>query len=246
LPNKPIEASKGVNKLLCVSLQVLLLLKINNGSKLRQQIHGEGHELTRRPDRDVMKMKQHAELRKKSPENDSRKRMKRQEPTSILRTRLDHTETTPKIMQNARIRTAQVKLRDQQRRPQTQEPQHQSLTSVPKSKKRPLDTSNEYSEFCERAPKVPKVSTKDRGLRLHMARVHAREKHEDRLKALGGPGHEQELMGAYIELGWVKTAADGKCHFCRKNIQIEMFVCPEGGARACTPCKMRFSYYTSC
>jgi hypothetical protein len=117
---------------------------------------------------------------------------------------------------------------------------------APLNRKRPFDTSSNQSEQHERASKVPKVSTDDRGLRLHMARIHARKKHQDKLEALGGPGHEQELMGVYIELDWVKTEADGKCHFCRRNIQIEMFVCPEGGARACTPCKMKYSYYTSC
>jgi hypothetical protein len=79
-----------------------------------------------------------------------------------------------------------------------------------------------------------------------LAYAHARSKHTAALTALGGPGHEAEIIGTYIELGWTQETAVGKCDFCQREIQIHMYVCPEGGARACVPCRMKYSYWSSC
>jgi hypothetical protein len=41
----------------------------------------------------------------------------------------------------------------------------------------------------------------------------------------------------YIELGWAKKKGVAKCLFCGGEIKFYAFLCPEGGAVACGPCK---------
>ncbi|KAF2794434.1 hypothetical protein K505DRAFT_324775 [Melanomma pulvis-pyrius CBS 109.77] len=86
-------------------------------------------------------------------------------------------------------------------------------------------------------------------LQNHMARDWVRARHQRYLDARGGKGHEADIVGQEIELDWEKrkAAVDGKCkcNFCSRNLQLVAFRCPSGGAVACLPCKMRFSYYGS-
>jgi hypothetical protein len=104
----------------------------------------------------------------------------------------------------------------------------------------------EPSTVTERPTKIQKTVEEHQDDTLGLAHIHAHIKHTEALAALGGPGHEAQLHGSYIELGWTRAKAQGKCDFCCRKIQFEMFVCPEGGARACLPCRMKNSYWGSC
>ncbi|KAH3916815.1 hypothetical protein HBH56_063400 [Parastagonospora nodorum] len=143
-------------------------------------------------------------------------------------------ERSRRVMQEAQARQREVA--EQKLRLQAPDP------TTPK--KRPYPDTPDSTP--NRPTKTPKVKTDNLALRNSMARIHAREKHMQALLDLGGMGHEAELMGVYIELGWDRMAAKGKCDFCKRNIQLEMYVCPSGESKACTPCKMKFCYYSSC
>jgi hypothetical protein len=120
----------------------------------------------------------------------------------------------------------------------TTSPQTPLTTNVARP---PLTTDAPSSSASD--PPSPQLPT---WLPSLLAYAHARSKHTAALTALGGPGHEAEIIGTYIELGWTQETAVGKCDFCQREIQIHMYVCPEGGARACVPCRMKYSYWSSC
>ncbi|KAF1952263.1 hypothetical protein CC80DRAFT_552687 [Byssothecium circinans] len=77
---------------------------------------------------------------------------------------------------------------------------------------------------ADKRAKVPATSAeRSRSVQNAMARGWVRKRQQKALAEVGGPGHEEELVKAYIEIDWTKEEASGVCDFCRRKIQLSMF-----------------------
>ncbi|KAF1950952.1 DnaJ-domain-containing protein [Byssothecium circinans] len=69
------------------------------------------------------------------------------------------------------------------------------------------------------------------------------------LQSSEGKRNEQEQVEVVLDLGWKKDKNKNKkgiklqCLFCAARIEYYAWVCPEGGAVACNPCKNRLSRF---
>lgn len=69
----------------------------------------------------------------------------------------------------------------------------------------------------------------------HMAEDHVKQQQEKFLAERGDDVFAEELY--VIDIGWKKKQGVAQCTFCEAKINHFAFLCPEGGASACNPCK---------
>jgi hypothetical protein len=115
--------------------------------------------------------------------------------------------------------------------------------STPMTQRPPESIRNETAQEPRVRRSKRSTSASRRRLRFHLACQHAQRGYCKFLQTLGGLGHEDELKGMSINLGWQDEEADGECDDCGDFIDSEMWVCPEGGARMCEECYMKLSWY---
>jgi hypothetical protein len=115
--------------------------------------------------------------------------------------------------------------------------------STPVTQRPPESIRNETVQEPRVRRSKRSTSASRRRLRFHVACQHAQRRYCKVLQTLGGLGHEDELKGMSIDLGWQDEEADGECDDCGDFIDSEMWVCPEGGARMCEECYMKLSWY---
>jgi membrane protein involved in colicin uptake len=75
----------------------------------------------------------------------------------------------------------------------------------------------------------------EKDAQLRMARSYIKNKIDEVLRERGED--DASTIEYVIELGWTKKKGTAKCLFCGGEIKFYAFVCPEGGAVACGPCK---------
>jgi hypothetical protein len=131
-----------------------------------------------------------------------------------------------------RLRKAEEQEREAQARIRKAEEKAQRIAQAEARKRAAAEKmKNERSD--QAATRARQQQEKDAQLR--MARSYIKDKINEVLRERGED--DTSPTDCVVELGWTKKKGATKCLFCGFEIKAYAFVCPEGGAVACGPCK---------
>jgi hypothetical protein len=138
----------------------------------------------------------------------------------------------------ARSREAMRQRREEQEREATErlrkEAEKTERVKKTEERKRAAKLKVKDERSKETARRAHEQQEKDAQMR--MARQHVKMQQEHYLCETE-KGREEPGAGVVIDIKWTKKKGAAKCLFCDAVIKHYAFVCPDGGAIACNPCK---------